>query len=258
MVFRKPPIESPIRWRRSPLRPDSPLFMTSEQGSVVTLDSYLLSLSPVLYYKMDETSGEVVNYGSLGSAGNGTIAGTGIAQSASGITTTGSTETGRVEIANNAAFNALQAVTWVFRGTFTGAGNGSVARVFQLGTINYRLSQLAFNRLQFTAARATGAVDVVSSNNMTNYTPTPLLVFATLDATNGGALYRGLSGAVTSFGTNNSGSGAISTQAAKLAVLNEHASPFTRQHPGTCTLFACIPLVLTQAQMERITTLAGV
>jgi hypothetical protein len=227
-------------------------------GTVETLDSYLLSLSPILYQLFNETSGAVVNYGSLGSTGNGTVTGTGITQGASGVTTTGSTETGRVEIPNNAAFNALQAVTWVFRGTFTGAGNGSVARVFQLGSANYRVSQLTTNRLQFVVARASGNETLTSSNNLTNYTPTPLIVFAAADATNGIALHRGLSGVVTAFGTANVQTGAISTQTGTLAVANENVAPNTRQHPGTSTLFVCIPSVLTQAQMERITTLAGV
>lgn len=223
-----------------------------------TLNTYIAALSPILWYRFDETSGAVVNYGSLGSTGNGTVAGTGITQGASGITTTGSTETGRVEVANNAAFNALQDVTWIFRGTFTGAGNGSVARLFQLGSANYRLNQGGSNILSFVVQRASGNETLNSSINMTNYSGTPILVFATASATSGLALWRGLSNTVTAFGTANSQTGAISTQTGQLALLNEHANPFTRQHPGTTNLFVCIGSVISSTQRNSITTLAGV
>jgi hypothetical protein len=164
-----------------------------------------------------------------------------------------------VTVPVNEAFSGLQASTWLWRGTFTGAGNGSVARLFEMGATNgFRLTQSGGNALQVVVNRATGAITINSTANFTNYSGTPLLAILSVDNVNGGALYRGLSGAVSAFGTNNGGSGDIATQTGNLAICNIPISTFNRQHPGGCTLFANIPSVLTSTQRASVTTLTGV
>lgn len=69
----------------SPLRGSlGPLGVNMGAAPLSSFDDYAATLGLTLYYKFTESSGALVNYGSLGSAGNATVNGTGVTRGVTG------------------------------------------------------------------------------------------------------------------------------------------------------------------------------
>lgn len=111
-------------------------------GASITYDAYVASLAPLLWYKFNEPSGTTVtNYGSLGSAVNGTftpgsgaVAQTGQLGASEAYDWDGTASL--VTVAYNAGMDSLTTFTVAALIRADGAGEGTVGTIYTWGNLN--------------------------------------------------------------------------------------------------------------------------
>ncbi len=160
-------------------------------GGGGNLHSYLMSLAPTLYLRFNEATGNIVNYGSDGVNGSGTVSG--CTQEQAGQLGAGEAYLydgvdDSVSFANAAvpATKALTTQRWVFLVNASSLGEGSAGKlaVYGNGTGGINLYFSANNAL-FCGYDTDGTDAVVlTNNNQVDFLNTWALVFVDIDPAN--------------------------------------------------------------------------
>lgn len=226
------------------------------------LYAYIATLSPLVWHRYTETAGSIAaNSGSTGATGNGTYSNATLAQTgqlgannaflANALTT-------NVTIANDSSINALQAFTYAMLVNPASVGESNQGAFYAWDAAVAHTANFfnALTSIQFLMARAGGSLLMRTSTGLT--AGQWAWLFFDFDTTNGGKVFKGVSGAVSEFGygTNSQSSGAVTTTSNLLYVANNNLNGKT--FDGLYDEFLIFSSPLSTVQKQQIVNLSGV
>jgi hypothetical protein len=235
-----------------------------------SLDFYLSSLGDVLYYKFNEASGNLIDYGSEGADGAVTSA----TQGQAGIAGLGAYLYDGVDdlvTVTNASLPTVKALTtqrwgWLTNLDSLGESNVGIYHAFDTAAAgNHYITFASSARIQAAidtdATNATSVSGVGEANQFTGGWAWLFMDYDHADALGGGRVIRlfcGKGGTVTelTYGTQTAATGTVTSQVNNLIVGNNSSG--ARTQDGKYAVGVCQGALWTTAVMQQLVNLAGV
>jgi hypothetical protein len=231
----------------------------------ITYDAYLTSLAPLLDLRMNIASGtNIPNYGSLGSAQDGTLTlGAGALQQTSplgaGEAISWDALDTKILVTAPAAIFAAPILTWVFFHRINSAGENNNACFFSFSNSAAALGQTAATKnIAVKIPQATTTAASTTNVDFIEHGVWQMNFFTYNDNTDKTIrIYKGINGAVieATYAIQTAGVGALGSATTSLNLGNRLNNDLTWD--GLFSRIAFIPAVLTPAQMLQLTLLAG-
>ena len=251
----------PIDWsNRLELAGLSTVLTTSYPGAI-------MAGVPLLYYQFNELFSPVINYGSLDTTLNGTVANMGAFQ-ASGPSTTvpyAYTFNGTTSIVTIPSSSGAGSTNWTIAILINpaSAGEAGFGRLFELlttaGTAAALLTfEVDVDHLSVIVNNTSGTGFTTTTNTNGPGTGTWLWVFIQYnDTTKNCTLWRSVSRVLTAFGTGTAQTLTGTARQIGQGFIGNNAAT-TRAYDGKYAQFALYPALLTTTQMQNIITASGI